>query len=198
MGTQRRKWLILFGKTRKCYRGERRKKKSLILTGEHGCGRAGLSSWTGNNQLNSFPRCPSTPKRSWSQEAGRRLGPKPASVSAGPSEGTVAPQPAQEWPLSTGLPRSQTPAGPRLEDLCWVSALPPSLLDSGAAGVPREGSTAGEAEGITRGHTEHRTILATTLARLRLIIRDGSSLPTRTASPPSCVPQAESCLIITS
>lgn len=121
-----------------------------------------------------------------------------ACVSAGPSEETVAPQPAQEWPLSTGLPRSQTPAGPCLEDLCWVSALPPSLLDSGVAGVPSEGSTAGEAEGITRGHTEHRTILATTLARLCLIIRDGWSLPTRMASPPSCVPQAESCLIITS
>lgn len=40
----------------------------------------GAGSWQGNNRLNSFPRCPSTPKRSRSQEAGRRLGPEPVSL----------------------------------------------------------------------------------------------------------------------
>ena len=86
--TQRRKCLTLFGKTRKCCRDEGRGKKTANAdySGSMDVRRVGLDFCMGNNQPNSFPRCPSTLKcwdqRSHSQEAGRRLGPE---------EGTVTP-----------------------------------------------------------------------------------------------------------
>lgn len=93
----------------------------------------GLGFWMGNNQLYSFPRCPSTLKwgdqRFHSQEAGRSLGPEPMSLQGLRKELLPHSQEGCVIYLLTSLPQIQpnevqTPAGPRLEGLYQVSTNP--------------------------------------------------------------------------
>lgn len=159
-----------------------------------------MGSWRGNNQLNSFPRCPSTPKRSWSQEAGRRLG---RSLRLCGAAGRNTCPRARRGMLFLYLPVRHDPAR-RGPDPSWTLSgrSLPGQRDPFRGWIEgRRGSPDCMALLGRRGllaHTEHLGLLATTLARLCSIISCGASLPTRMTSPPSCVPQSESCLIITS
>lgn len=129
----------------------------------------------------------------------KRLGLKPASLQGPPEEQlpTASREMAFLHPLACHGLRPQL-------DLVWKASAGSRMTPStaGLGGGSREASRKRAAlPGRRRGlvaHTEPHSILATTLARLCSIISCGASLPTRMTSPPSCPPQPESCLIITS